>query len=66
MWRLWNFLFGWDYVLCVPTGWIFKIDIFDGLPVLIVEDERVVVHSFDHIEFLTCRPSKYMKAKYED
>lgn len=65
MWRLWNYLFGWDYIL-----WSNSAD--NGIArVIVFKDDTVgywryrITSVFDSIDdpkevrWMTCKPSKY-------
>lgn len=70
MYKLWNFLFGWDYVYCSPIGdkaIRIRKDIY-GNPYIKARDcgvERVDSTDLAWIIWLTCRADKYINTEYK-
>ena len=72
MWRLWNKLFGWDYVV-----WSYKHSDLPGDVSRIIVDQTGTpyIHEYSEVYralsdaskiiWLTCKPEKYLKERHE-
>lgn len=67
LWRLWHWLFGWDYIVWTGPGFIAVSRVFndgDGRTYYWVSRSACLTHEITaakDVIWLTCKPSKYLK-----